>query len=246
MSTKLPPVASPISFILGLLFTSAGIVLGSVILIIVLDGSLHRQVATRIDFLIVTITPQLEVLSATQTPSPTPTITATPTSTPTPTATPVPPPPIRIKIPYIGVNAKITLLEATQSTTWQGDTRWVWADPGYAVGQLDNGNNLGGGSNIVLSGHNNWMGEVFRDLYLLKPGNEIILYSTDKEFHYTIEEVTIVPYRRDPQAGEATIQNYAAPTAGEQVTLISCYPYITNADRIVVIAKPILNPDSSS
>lgn len=148
-------------------------------------------------------------------------------------------PPMRIAIPAIDINARI---DESPLETWTDDTgraRARWQDPGRAVGHLAGTGLPGGSDNIVLTGHNNWMGEVFRRLPELRQGDEIILYTETGEHQYRVAERWIVPYRRDPARGEARLRNYTKSTVGEQLTLISCYPYLTNADRIVIIAEPV-------
>lgn len=77
-----------------------------------------------------------------------------------PTPTPAPQHATRIQIPAIRVDAPVV----------QGDG-WEQLKKGVAqhLGTVDPGEN----GNIVLSGHNDIFGEVFRDLDRLKPGDEI-------------------------------------------------------------------------
>ena len=189
------------------------------------------------------ITVQPTALS-TATVLPTPVSTGTPTSTPIPTATayptatPIPPlqPATRIEIPRIGLNTNIVESQPQQITNAFGAVEWHWESVEYAVGHHSLSGVPGAGTNIVLSGHNNWRGEVFRDLPELVAGDTVILYTADDEYRYRVVEKTIVPYRADPEAGEAVLQSYAQASDHERVTLVSCYPYVTNVDRIVVVA----------
>ena len=66
----------------------------------------------------------------------------------------------------------------------------------------------------------------------------IQLSTADEEFSYVVVETKIIPYRSDPVKGEAELWTYLGPQPSERVTLFSCYPFYTNADRIVVIAEP--------
>lgn len=230
---------SNVYFIMGLLLLSTGVVLALSISILLLDDTLQQKVEQHTQFLLIPGTPVFELLPATQTPLPTPTITSTPTQNPSPTPTLTPAPPSRLRIPYIGVNSMVIDVEPEVYLSYSGVKKARWSVPAYAVGHFFNSGNPGAGTNIVLSGHNNFLGEVFRNFYLLKPGIEIVLYSNTGEFHYSISEVTVVPYLRNPTQGEQILQQYIEATSTEQLTLISCYPYLTNSDRIVVVAKPL-------
>ena len=44
----------------------------------------------------------------------------------------------------------------------------------------------GHGSNIVISGHHNIRGEVFRYLRKMEPGDDIYLFVGDQEYHYEV------------------------------------------------------------
>lgn len=155
-------------------------------------------------------------------------------------------PPVRIAIPAIDINARINESPLETWTDDVGRARARWQDPGRAVGYLAGTALPGGDGNIVLTGHNNWMGEVFRRLPELHRGDEITLYTETGEHLYRVTERWIVPYRRDPARGEARLRSYTKNTSHEQLTLISCYPYLTNADRIVIIAEPMDAPESGS
>jgi sortase A len=151
-------------------------------------------------------------------------------------------PPIRIVIAKIDVNARVQESEIETWSNAQGQIGLRWADPGRAVGHLSGTGMPGQADNMVFTGHNNWLGEVFRRLPELKRGDEIIVYTDQAEHRYQVDERWIVPYRRDPERGHARLKGYVAQTEDERLTLISCYPYVTNADRIVVIARPVTEP----
>jgi sortase A len=148
-------------------------------------------------------------------------------------------PALRMTIPAIKLDAPIVSVRPISTTDYSGAITWQWDTADYAVGHQDNSAQPGGGSNIVMTGHNNTKGEVFRNLIHLEPGDRVRLHTVAGVHPYVVRSVTIVPYRQDPQAGEAHLQQVMAPTVGERLTLISCYPYFSNADRVVVIAEPL-------
>jgi len=129
-----------------------------------------------------------------------------------PQPTPGPGQPIRIRIPAIGVEFPIV----------EGDG---WEQLKKGVGHHIGSANPGEKGNMVLSGHDDIYGEVFRDLDRLKPGDEIIVYTQDRAYTYVVTETHIV---------EPTDVQWLAPTDEATVTLVSCYPYMVDNKRIVV------------
>jgi len=122
---------------------------------------------------------------------------------------------IRIQIPAIGVDAPVV----------QGDG---WEQLKKGVGQHIPSANPGENGNVVLSGHNDVYGEIFRHLDRLQPGDQVILYTQQRAYTYIVERTLIV----EPTAVEV-IASTGAPT----LTLISCYPYLVDTHRIVVFAR---------
>jgi sortase A len=137
-----------------------------------------------------------------------------------PVPTPGPQQAIQIDIPAIGVH------------NWpvvQGDG-WEQLKKGVAqhIGSADPGEN----GNVVLSGHDDVFGEVFRDLDKLQPGDQVILYTLQQQYIYFVTETRIV------EPSQVEVMN---PTSDPTITLISCYPYMVDNKRIVVFAK-LQNP----
>ncbi|MGE5250336.1 MAG: sortase [Bacteroidota bacterium] len=131
-----------------------------------------------------------------------------------------PPPPsaaqaVRIQIPALKVDAPVV----------QGDG-WEQLKKGVAqhIGTADPGRD----GNVILSAHNDVYGELFRYLDRLQPGDQVILYTQQKQYTYTVDRTVIV---------KPTQVEVMAATGSPTVTLISCYPYLVDSDRIVVFAK---------
>jgi sortase A len=122
---------------------------------------------------------------------------------------------VRIQIPALGVDAPVV----------QGDG---WEQLKKGVAQHLGTANPGEAGNVVLSAHNDIFGELFRYLEKLEPGDEVILYTNQRQFVYTVADTKIV---------EPTDVEVMAPTSKAVVTLISCYPYLIDKQRIVVRAK---------
>jgi sortase A len=121
---------------------------------------------------------------------------------------------IRIQIPAIGVDAPVV----------QGDS---WEQLKKGVAQHAGTPNPGEIGNIVLSGHNDVFGEVFRDLDRLQPGDQVIVLTSQRRYVYVITGTQLV---------EPTAVEVMAPTPDQRVTLISCHPYLVDVHRIIVTA----------
>lgn len=200
----------------------------------------------------------------TETPTPTPTATLPP-----PTAVPtngadlsaieegkwVDPPVITKRAP-IGLqltSAQPTLLEipslgletAVEGKGWQrkigqdGTPYSEWEDVRYAAGWHLNSALPGAPGNVVLSGHNNVYGAVFRDLWRLKTGAEIYLYSGKERHTYIVDHIMIMPERRATPAQQAKTASYIEQTPGQKLTLVSCWPPNNNTHRVFVVAYPV-------
>ena len=131
-----------------------------------------------------------------------------------PTPIPVMEQAVRVQIPAIRVDAPVV----------QGDN---WDQLKKGVGQQIGSPNPGSKGNIVLSGHNDVYGEVFRYLDQLQPGDRVILFSNQRQYTYVVTGTEMV---------EPTAVEVMAPTQDARITLISCHPYLIDDHRIVVSA----------
>jgi LPXTG-site transpeptidase (sortase) family protein len=216
---------------LGRLLLSTGVVLGSVLGLHFTRERLESQIAQAPRYLSIDSTPVFQLPPATPLPTFTP--------TPIPTATPLPLPATRLSIPAINLNIRIEETSPKLQKLPNGQSSYIWDPPAYAVGHYDSSGNPGEGRNIVFHGHNNTLGEVFRDLNKLSPGDQIILLTDAGEFYYQVQEKMIIPYAGVEEQANAQIWALTAPQSSERVTLISCWPYATYTNRIVIIAVPV-------
>ncbi|MBI5962577.1 MAG: class D sortase [Chloroflexi bacterium] len=122
---------------------------------------------------------------------------------------------IRIQIPALNVDAPIV----------QGDG---WEQLKKGVGQYVGSADPGRDGNVVLSAHNDVYGELFRYLDRLAPGDQIIISTRQRQFIYIVDRTVLV---------EPTAVEVMASTGSPTVTLISCYPYLVDKQRIVVFAR---------
>lgn len=106
-----------------------------------------------------------------------------------------------------------------------------WEALKLGVGQMLNGVNPGDeAGNLVLSGHNDIYGEVFRDLDQLEIGDEFTLRTRTQVYTYRVTGTDKV----DP-----TAVHVLDPRGGATATLISCYPYKVNNQRIIIFADRV-------
>lgn len=132
-----------------------------------------------------------------------------------PIPTPGPEQAIRMQIPTISVDAPVV----------QGDG---WQQLKKGVGQHISSVDPGESGNIVLSAHNDIFGEIFRDLDQLEPGDQVVLFTNQRAYTYIVTGSQIV---------EPTHVEVMASTTQPTVTLISCYPYLVDDQRIVITAR---------
>ncbi|MBC7222996.1 MAG: sortase [Anaerolineae bacterium] len=188
------------------------------------------------------------------TPFPTPpTPTASPTLPPAP-STPAPPggpftPPVRMVVPAIGLDIPVV------EVGWRVEVRdgrpvSVWEMVSHAAGHHRGSANPGERGNVVLSGHHNIAGEVFREVSAigepgacLRLGDEVILYAADgRAFTYRI-----VAWHRFRETGTSEAERLAharflEPADRPILTLVTCWPYVTNSHRVVVVAELVGAP----
>ncbi|MFQ5886212.1 MAG: sortase [Anaerolineae bacterium] len=114
--------------------------------------------------------------------------------------------------------------------------RWEIAD--YAVGWHKNSAYSGNGGNIVLSGHHNIKGEVFRYLLNLSQSDKVILYVGKKPYHYRVAQKVLLRERGMPLEVRRQNAEWIAPTDHERLTMVTCWPYSSNTHRLIVVAFP--------
>lgn len=123
--------------------------------------------------------------------------------------------PVRIRIPAVSVDAPIL----------QGDD---WETLKNGVGMSLYSSAPGDKGNLILSGHNDIFGQVFRDLDQLDTGDEVIVLTEKNSYTYVIQAKEVV----DPAQVEVMAQ-----TDDASITLISCYPYLVDNKRIILSGK---------
>ena len=179
---------------------------------------------------------------------PTPAETFGPSETSTAVATPPPvgssPRAVQLLIPKLGLDVPVV------DVSWEVDLEqgvWhsVWQTAEGAAGHHRNSANPGEAGNVVISGHHNTRGEVFRQVSeigqpgsVLGQGAGIVLVAQDGRQH----TYTIVQWERFQEEGISQRERqdharYLTSTADPTLTLVTCWPYESNSHRVVVIAK---------
>lgn len=152
--------------------------------------------------------------------------------------------PTYITIPRIHLAAPVVPAR-DQQVQINGEDFNQWAAPDWLAAGWDPASaKLGAGGNTVLVGHHNEYGEVFRYLVSLKVGDKIDVWSGKQTFDYEVVLKIILPERGQPLARRLDNATWIEPTSDERLTLVTCWPYITNTHRLIIVAKPIANPIS--
>ncbi len=146
----------------------------------------------------------------------------------------------RIAIPGIKVDRKVVEVGWTVQQQ-DGKDVAIWDVDKYRVGHHTGSSNPGGGGNIVLSGHSGGTAYPFNDLYYLKPGDLVQLYSGNQLDDYVVSDHILLDEVGQPLEKRLENARYIEPTDEEVVTMVACWP-LTGPDkfkqRIIIRAKP--------
>ncbi len=132
-----------------------------------------------------------------------------------PIPTPGPQQASRIVIPAIEVDVPVV----------EGDG---WEELKMGAGHRVGSANPGVRGNVVISGHNDVYGEIFRHLEDLNIGDEVVLYAGETPYTYLVVAKMVV---------EPTEVSLLESTPNATLTLITCHPYMIDTQRVVVIAE---------
>lgn len=114
-----------------------------------------------------------------------------------------------------------------------------WDVASYAAGHHETSGRPGEGNNIVVTGHNDWEGEVFRTLEYVNHGDEVILSTEEGEHRYIIEEIHMRKEIGATLEERLETGRFMADMPEERLTLITCWPYGINDHRVIVVAMPV-------
>lgn len=143
-----------------------------------------------------------------------------------------------ISIPSIGIDTKIEEV-GYDIVTVDGQRVIQWRVADYAASHDEGSANPGDGGNIVITGHDDWRGEVFKNLEHVKVGDQVVLTTADGQHRYAVSQIL---YRLEvgaPLSERLATGRYLGLIPDERVTLVTCWPYGIDDHRLIVIATPL-------
>jgi sortase A len=149
-------------------------------------------------------------------------------------------PPTRVLAPAIDLDAQVVPM-TWEMVTRNGTLSPEWIVPKNAAGWHVNSALPGHGENVVLSGHHNIEGKVFRYVVDLEPSDEVTIYSDGVPYIYTVEEKYILRESGMPLDVRRKNAQWIMPAGEERLTLVTCWPYEWpgNSHRVIVVARPV-------
>lgn len=147
----------------------------------------------------------------------------------------------RIVVPAINLDKKVIEVGWTVQQTGGQDVA-VWDVDKYRVGHHQGTSNPGDGGNIVLAGHSGGKAYPFNDIFYLKPGDLIELYSQGQVYDYNVSDHILVDEVGQPLEKRLENARYIEPTDEEMITMVACWP-LTGPNkfnqRIIIRARPV-------
>ncbi|RIK37522.1 MAG: hypothetical protein DCC55_24040 [Chloroflexi bacterium] len=146
--------------------------------------------------------------------------------------------PERLQIPSIKLDIPVVELGWSTKKDNSGAIFSDWDVAEYAAGWHKNSAKLNEPGNIVLSGHNNIYGAVFRELDQLRRGDAITVQAGTQNLKYVVHDVLIVPEKYASLEQRKQNASWIGQFEDDRLTLVSCWPRDDNTHRIIVVAFP--------
>ena len=147
-------------------------------------------------------------------------------------------PPTRLYIPGVGIDSKVVPVGWRMIPKPGGGVKSEWDVADYAVGHHKNSANPGQAGNVVMSGHVDYKGQVFKELHKVNRGDEVIVYTEKGQYIYVVTDLKIVLEEGASDEQKRANAAFMNPTPDPTLTLITCWPYGIDTHRLIVIAKP--------
>jgi LPXTG-site transpeptidase (sortase) family protein len=146
--------------------------------------------------------------------------------------------PDRLVIPVINLDASIMpadykILKAGAQLFEQ----WIAPDQ-KAVGWQTSSAQFGDFGNMVLNGHHNEFGEVFRRLVDLKIGDLVQVYAGNLHMDYVVSNIMILPEKYADMPTRLYNARWLMPSNDQRLTMVTCWPYESNTHRLIIVALP--------
>jgi len=122
------------------------------------------------------------------------------------------------------------------------DSAFEWDSAGADVGWVITSALPDETGNVILYGHNNLYGKVFENLAELAEGDKIYLQTGNQRWEYEVRNILLLPILGADRAQLKNYQQYLNPTQDARITLISCWPPISNTHRVVVMGHRVPKP----
>lgn len=146
--------------------------------------------------------------------------------------------PVRLEAVSIDLDTQVKPLGWRQVTEGNQEVS-IWQMVDKVAGWHLNSVVPGQVGNVVMSGHNNIDGSIFRNLHQLQAGDEVMVWNNvGTAVSYTVAEVNIVPEKYATAAQRAANAQAISTTTDERLTLITCWPALSNTHRVIVVAHP--------
>jgi sortase A len=147
-------------------------------------------------------------------------------------------PPVRLYIPSVKIDTKVVPVGWNMIPAPGGGVKSEWQVADYAVGHHAGSANPGEKGNVVLSGHVDYKGQVFKDLNKVNKGDEVVMYTEKGQYIYVVTDLKIVREEGVSEAQKRENARFMDPTKDLTLTMITCWPYGIDTHRLIVIAKP--------
>ncbi len=142
-----------------------------------------------------------------------------------------------LEIPAIDVNIPVVELGWSEKDI-AGQIFSEWDVAPYAAGWHKNSTLPGEQGNVVMSGHNNILGAVFRELDQLKKGDQVTVWVGNISYSYAVDQVVVVPDKNISDEQRTENSRWIGSFDDDRLTLVSCWPRNNYTHRIVVVARP--------
>jgi len=147
-------------------------------------------------------------------------------------------PPVKLTIPSVKIDSRVVPVTWEMIPSKNGELKSEWKVADFAVGHHAGSANPGQVGNVVLSGHVDYKGQVFKELHNVKRGDEVIMHTEKGQYLYVVSDIVLVLEEGASEEQKRRNAAYMNPTPDPTLTMITCWPYGIDTHRLIVIARP--------